>query len=241
MLSIAILDDNLRLLEEYDQLIPLWLKRNDIQGGIVLSTSDYKEFLRRVRDQAVNVCIIDINLRSEVNGLYIAKCLRKEGLPVEIIFCTGLLEYMPQAFDVSAYNFIIKPAGRNLEKCLVKLNSEIEARESGKKTLEIKFGTRIYYLPLDSITHIRREGSKTIINATNRILNVYESLESIAARLNDNRFLKCHRASIVNRDYIDYIDKKSKRLVLTNGYECELGSTFSVSNNIKNGSDWNEL
>lgn len=241
MLSIAILDDNIKLLEEYDQLIPVWLNKNNIKGSIVISTTDYKEFIRKVRDQTANVCIIDINLHSDVNGLYIAKCLRKEGIAVEIIFCTGLLEYMPQAFEVSAYNFIIKPVGRNLEKCLVKLDREIEGRESNKKTLEIKFGTRIYYIPLDSITHIRREGSKTLINATNRILEVYDSLESIAARLNDNRFVKCHRASIVNKDHIDYIDKKSKRLVLTNGYECELGSTFLSGNNLKNGSELNEL
>lgn len=237
MLSIAILDDNIKLLEEYEQLIPAWFTKNNIKGQIVVSTMDYKEFVREVRDQTINVCIIDINLRADVNGLYIAKCLRKEEIPTEIIFCTGLLEYMPQAFDVNAYHFIIKPVGRNLEKCLIKLNKEIEVRESGKRTLEIKFGSRIYYVPLDSISHIRREGSKSIINTANRILEVYESLESLGSQINDKRFIRCHRATIVNKDYIDYIDRKSKKLVLTNGYECELGSRFCSKLYVKDGSD----
>ena len=240
MLSIAILDDNIKLLEEYEQLIPVWLSKNKIKGSIIVSTTDYKEFIRKVRDQTVNVCIIDINLRTEVNGLYIAKCLRKEGIQAEIIFCTGLLEYMPQAFEVNAYNFIIKPVGRNLERCLTKLSREIEVRERCKKILEIKMGTRIYYLPLDSISHIRREGTKTVINTTSRILEVYESLESLESRLNDKKFVKCHRATIVNKDFIDYIDKKSKKLVLTNGYEFELGSTFYSSNSLKDGSELDE-
>lgn len=226
MLSIAILDDNVKILEEYKQLIPAWFSKDNIKGKVVAATTDYKEFIRDVRGQSANVCIIDINLRSEVNGLYIAKCLRKEAIPAEIIFCTGLLEYMPQAFDVNAYNFIIKPIGHNLEKCFIKLDREMEARESSRNVIEIKFGSHIYYVPIESITHICREGSKTIINTINRVLEVYESLEALSSQLNDKRFVRCHRATIVNKDYIDYIDKKSKRLVLTNGYKCELGSKY---------------
>lgn len=237
MLSIAILDDNIKLLEEYEQLIPAWFDKNNIKGQIVVATTDYKEYIKEVRDLSANVCIIDINLRADVNGLYVAKCLRKEKLNVEIIFCTGLLEYMPQAFDVNAYNFIAKPVSHNLEKCLVKLNREIEARESSKRTLEIKFGSRIYYVPIETITHIRREGSKTIINTNNRVLEVYESLESLCLQINDKRFIRCHRATIVNKDFIDYIDKKNKNLVLTNGFKCELGSKFYSKFHIKDRSD----
>lgn len=227
MLSIAILDDNINLLEDYEQLIPAWFSRNNIKGRIVLATTDYKEFLREVRQQSVNVCIIDINLQAEVNGLFIAKCLRKDKVNAEIIFCTGMLEFMHEAFDVNAYHFIVKPVGRNLEKCLVKLNKEMEERENKKGIVEIKSGTRCFYVSLDSITHIRREGSKSIIYATNRVLEVYESLESLAGHLNSEKFIKCHRATIINKDYIEYVDRKSKDLVLTNGFRCKLGNRFS--------------
>ncbi len=227
MLSIAILDDNIMLLEEYEQLLPAWFKKNDIRGQIVVATTDYREFIRVVREKSVNVCIIDINLRSEVNGMYIAKCLRKEKVKAEIIFCTGMLEYMHQAFDVNAYHFIVKPVTRNLEKCLVKLNKEIEERENCKDIIEIKSGSRVYYIPIDSISHILREGTKSIIYANNRIIEVYDSLESLISQLKDARFIRCHRAIIINKDYLDYVDKKKKDIVLTNGFICKLGSTFN--------------
>ncbi|MGE5615225.1 MAG: LytR/AlgR family response regulator transcription factor [Bacillota bacterium] len=226
MLSIAILDDNIKLLEEYEQIIPAWFKKNNIKGKIVIATTEYKEFIKEVRKQSVNVCIIDINLRSEVNGLYIAKCLRKENMNVEIIFCTGLLEYMHQAFDVNAYHFITKPFGRNLEKCLLKLYKEIEMRESGKRIIEINSGSRIYYVPIDTIIHMQREGTKTIIHTSNRVLEVYDSLDSLLMRLNDPRFVKCRRSIVINKDYIDYVDKKDKSIVLTNGFKCKLGIKF---------------
>jgi DNA-binding LytR/AlgR family response regulator len=229
MLSIAILDDNLKLLEEYKQLIPTWFDKNNIKGQIVTATADYKEFLQNVRDQSANVCILDINLRTEINGLFIAKFLRKEGIPIEIIFCTGFLEYMPLAFDVNAYHFIMKPVGHNLEKCLIKLSKEIEAKELSQRIIEIKYGSHIYYVPISSITHFQRKGSKTIITTTSRMLEVYDSLEAFNTRLNDYRFVQCHRSTIINRDFIDYIDIKGKSITLTTGIKCELGSKFNMS------------
>lgn len=226
MLSIAILDDNIKLLEEYEQIIPAWFRKNNIKGKIIVATTEYREFIREVRRQSVNVCIIDINLQSDVNGLYIAKCLRRENLSVEIIFCTGMLEYMHQAFDVNAYHFITKPVGRNLEKCLIKLNKEIEMREKGKKVIEINSGSRIYFVPVDTIIHMQREGSKTIINTSNRVIEVYDSLDFLILKLNDPRFVKCRRSTIINKDYIDYVDKKNKSIVLTNGLKCKLGTKF---------------
>jgi DNA-binding LytR/AlgR family response regulator len=227
LLSIAILDDNIKLLEEYEQTIPVWLKRNNIRGEIVILTTEYKEFIREVRRQSVNVCIIDINLQSDVNGLYVAKCLRKEGICVEIIFCTGMLEFIQQAFDVNAYHFITKPVGRNLEKCLVKLNKELEMRENSKRIIDINSGSRIYYVPLDTIIYMQREGTKTIIHTSNRVMEVYDSLDSLVLRLDDPRFVKCRRSVVINKDYIDYVDKKGKCIALTNGFKCKLGIKFA--------------
>lgn len=242
MLSIAILDDNIRLLEEYEQLIPSWFAKNKIKGQIVVATTEYKDFISEVRQQAANVCIIDINLRSDVNGIFIAKCLRKENIKAEIIFCTGMLEYIQQAFDVNAYHFITKPVGQNLEKCLLKLSKEIASRESDKKIIEIKSGARIYYVPTESITHVMREGTKTIIYTTNRILEVYESLESLTHRINDAKFIKCHRAVIINRNYIEYVDKKSKNIVLTNGFSFKIGDRYnSFTHNTERGTSLYEF
>lgn len=226
MLSIAILDDNIRLLEDYEQLLPALFKKNNIKGQIVIATTDYREFIREVLEQSVNVCIIDINLRSEVNGMFIAKCLRKEKVKAEIIFCTGMLEYIREAFDVNAYHFIVKPVARKLEKCLIKLNKEVEERESSKGIIEIKSSSRVFYVPLDSISHICRDKTKSIIYVKNRIIEVYDSLESLISQLNDKRFIRCHRAIIINKDYLDYIDRKGKDIVLTNGFRCKLGIKF---------------
>ena len=236
VLSIAILDDNIKVLEQYEELIPRWFARNGIRGRIVTATSHYNEFLEAVREHSVNVCIIDINLRSEITGLYVAKKIRHENLNTEIIFCTGMLEYMHKAFDVNAYHYIIKPVGANLEKCLVKLDKEIEARQNRKHILELKTKSNIYYVAHDSISHIIRQGSKSIIYSSGNVYEVYESLDSLVVRLDADKFIRCCRSQIINRDYIKQIDRINRKIILTNGYEEKL-SRLKTYRLLKGASD----
>ena len=57
-------DDNIKVLELYEELIPNGLPER-IDGRIVMATGDHNEF-SAVRGRSVNICIIDINLQSEV-------------------------------------------------------------------------------------------------------------------------------------------------------------------------------
>lgn len=236
MLSIAILDDNIKVLELCEELIPKWFARNGIRGRIVTATSDYNEFLEAVREQAVNVCIIDINLQAEISGLYVAKKIRQENLNTEIIFCTGMLEYMHKAFDVNAYHYIIKPIGSNLEKCLVKLNKEMKARQDRKNILELKTKTNIYYVAHNTISHIVRKDNKSIIYSSDNVYEVYDSLDSIIRKLNTDKFVKCCRSQVINRDYIKQIDKINRKILLTNGYEGKF-SRLKTLRQLKGASD----
>ncbi len=229
MLSVAILDDNMKVLEQYEELLPQWFDRNGIKGRIIAATTDYNEFISVVKEQAANVCLIDINLQSEINGLYVARRIRRENVNTEIIFCTGMLEYMHKAFDVNAYHFIIKPVGRDLERCLVKLYREIEARQKKKGVLEVRTRSRMYYISHDKISHILRVGTKTVIYCSGNTIEVYESLDSLISKLDSERFVKCCRSQIINRDFIEYIDKKSRTVVLTNGYKGRLGRIDACS------------
>jgi DNA-binding LytR/AlgR family response regulator len=237
VLSIAILDDNIKVLEMYEELIPCWFARNGIKGRLVTATSDCNEFLEAVRKRSVNVCIIDINLRSEISGLHVAKKIRQEKLNTEIIFCTGMLEYMHKAFDVNAYHYIIKPIGKNLEKCLIKLYREIEARQSRNNVFVLKTKSDIFYITHDSISHIVRQGNKSIIYSSGNMYEVYDSLDSIIAKLDADKFIKCCRSQVINRDYIRQIDKANRKVVLTNGYEGKLGRLKSFRQILKGAAD----
>ncbi len=229
MLSIAILDDDRKILDEYERIIPLILKRNNIKGKITIATTNYKLFLKELKNNNANVCLLDINLMDEINGMTVAKYIRKENINVEIILVTGFIEYIRKAFEVNAYDYISKPINNQLERSLCKLSKEIESRNVTRKTIDIKFGSNIYFIPLEDILHIQRVKTKTIIQTVSRRLEVYDSLEEMTARLNDDRFIQCHRAIIVNHDHIDYMDMKNKVVVLKDGTCLEVGPKYYSS------------
>jgi two-component SAPR family response regulator len=61
----------------------------------------------------VDLIFLDINMPGE-NGLTFANRLRGNGgRPVQIVFVTSYKEYAPAAFEVYAYDYIVKPVMRD--------------------------------------------------------------------------------------------------------------------------------
>lgn len=56
----------------------------------------------------VDLVFVDINMDKE-NGLDFAKRLRAHGLQMKLVFVTSHKEYALSAFDVHAYDYIVKP------------------------------------------------------------------------------------------------------------------------------------
>ncbi|QNU67235.1 response regulator transcription factor [Ruminiclostridium herbifermentans] len=237
MINLAILDDELRVLGEYEKKFSKsWFEKNDVDGEILLVTSSPNEFISTVLKGLVNVCIIDVNLNSNTNGMSLAKHLRKLGYSCEIIFMTGCLEYIQQAFEVQAYNFIPKPGWSMLEKTLINLSKENKTTK--RNIIDIKCNHEIFFIPIEDITHIERVQTKTNVytQSNSSIYSTYEGLEQLVNRMNDSRFKRCHRSTFVNVEFVFSLDQKRKVLTLTNGEYCDIGPKYY--DNFKTQQNW---
>ena len=56
----------------------------------------------------VDLIFLDIKMPGE-NGLELAKRLRENGRLMKVVFVTSYNEYAPSAFNVQAYDYIVKP------------------------------------------------------------------------------------------------------------------------------------
>ena len=224
MINIAVLDDEPDLVKEYERHINLWIEKNEVNGNLVLSTTSPNKFIDTVSSKLVNVSIIDINLRKSTNGMQIAKQVRKVNSTCEIIFLTGCLEYIQQAFDVQAYQFIPKPGLDVLNKSLVALSRDKLMHR--RKCIDIKCGSLIFFVPISEITHIEHLQNKTIVYTIDSEYSTYEGLENLLKRINDSSFKRCHRSIFINLNYLHCLDIKNKSLVLKNGVSCSIGSKY---------------
>lgn len=227
-LFFAILEDDINLLKYYKSEIEGILQKHCISGGVVCATDNPVLFMDMVKTFKANVCIIDINLKTNTNGMQIARDIRSLKIPAEIIFITGHLQYMKNAFQVRAFDYIEKPVtGESMEKCILRLYREMDPKAvTRQEVIKVKSGSVVYHIPVDEIMYIEHVSFKSIIITSNKHIETYESLSGIAKALPQGKFKQCHRAIWVNTSQIDCVDLKKDEIRLRNGMRCSLGRTF---------------
>jgi two-component SAPR family response regulator len=102
-LKVVIIDDEKvmhlimkRMLAKLDEI--------EIVGSFQETTTAFSYLV----DHNVDLIFLDISMPGE-NGLEFAKRLRESGSLMRLVFVTSYKEYAPSAFDVHAYDYIVKP------------------------------------------------------------------------------------------------------------------------------------
>ncbi|WP_112182471.1 MULTISPECIES: response regulator transcription factor [Paraliobacillus] len=97
---------------------------------IVGSFQDTTIAFSYLKNCKVDLVFIDINMHKE-NGLDFAKRLRESGWRTRLVFVTSHKEYALSAFDVHAYDYIVKPLSQE------RLTTTIERFRSDENTTEV--------------------------------------------------------------------------------------------------------
>lgn len=183
--------------------IPITLLKFE-QGREVLA------YCKENRD--VDLFILDIKME-HVDGLEVAKAIRKSGSNAKIVFLTSAIEFAPRGYTLGVSRYWLKPLlYKNFCLEMKELYQDIQ-KESKAYLLE-SIGTITEKIYFDEILYIETYGRKVRIQRTNSSymsgckLNVYEE------RL-DTRFFRCHAAYIVNMNHITKI--AGLEIILNNG------------------------
>ncbi len=189
----------------------------------VISFAGAKEALRYAMENEISLFIIDIQLE-DYKGTYLARQLR--GLPeykyTPIIFETGLAgEELAAYREVKCYSFLVKPFGE--EEFIEAFRDALGlAEQIGREGQRIQIEQKQFILEyaVGDIVYIEAFGKKLVIHTDNRLSGRKEdtvagyTLAGMLALLEDGPFVQCHKSYIVNRDYVDWIDKAGRKIYL---------------------------
>lgn len=229
MLNIVICDDNEKVLDNTRLMVEKVLNRNMIEGRVVHTATTPEDVLAFCSKNDVNAVIVDIDLKSEMNGMALAQALREKDRRLYIIFLTGHLEYLMQAYKIKTFDYIPKPVTYDvMEQCILSLyedHMEINSPPADRGCITIKSGSEIYRLKPNDITYIERLGCKTIIHTCTSQIYCYDSLESLQGLLGDG-FIRCHKSFIVNKKHISMINMGGNEIVLDNNAKCSIGRKY---------------
>lgn len=213
-ISVAVCEPNGELRDELARMIAK--KKPEARLG-AFSSGD--ELLRSEEDFAIY--FLDIQ---GADGLEVARELRARERGVAgsvIVFVTGYRDYMEEAFDVHAFQYLVKPVdGKKFAEVLCAAWAEAEAtrRREGRHIL-LKLDGIMRKVALRDILYLESRNKKVAIHTTEGAHEIRRSMETMEAALDDG-FYRCHRCYLVNLAQI--ADYGPRAIRLENGEQLLL-------------------
>ncbi|MCH5275895.1 MAG: response regulator transcription factor [Lachnospiraceae bacterium] len=212
-MEIAVCDDEVIIREQIGQFI----KKRVPDCNIGLYATG-EELL--AAGKIFDLVFLDIQMEG-ISGMETARVLRQKQEEILLIFITGLREYVFEAFDVSAFHYLLKPIeDEKLEDVLKRVLAEVEKRKGReKKQLLVKTRNRSMNLDENAILYLESRGKKVEIHILGETIEVYVSMNKLEERLGES-FYRCHRGYLVNMAHI--VEYRTDRIRLNNGEEVYL-------------------
>ena len=130
MLKFCIIDDNLKVVDKLSSMLESIFINNNFDAEISLKTHSPDELFNYISKNKIDVFLIDIDLRSSINGLELAEKIRKDNKYCYFIFTTGHLEYGFQAYQCKTFDYLPKPiTTERLEKTIIRLFDDIKGSD----------------------------------------------------------------------------------------------------------------
>lgn len=209
MLKVCIIEDE----PEIRKLLRMIVEKQD--GFTVVSENgDFASAISDFTKYRPDVAFVDIDLKGE-SGLECAKVLTELNPKLKVIFATAHSEYMANAFEIYAFDYLVKPF--NVER-VAKTLSRIKNKAAEEQTaaivqyekqsdkLMIKGKEQIVFVDKRDIIFIERSDNATSIITEDECYKTSAALNAIEEKLNGTDFMRCHKSYIINLSRITKIE-----------------------------------
>ncbi len=229
MLEIVLCEDNSRTLNNLELLIDRIIKKNKINGKIVLKADNPDSIEEYIKNKSANVFFLDIELKTLNNGYELARKVREKFVNAYIIFITAHLEFVFHSFKVKPFDFLPKPVTEEIiEQCLKDVYNDYirNCNIEKDKVIEVKSGQVIYKVKVNDIIYIEKSDTKTIIHLAANIIQCCENLDKLEKMVDSKDLVRCHKSYMCNKSYISEIRLKTGEIIFETGHSCLLGRKY---------------
>lgn len=207
MYKIAICDDS----AEDRQFIMDMVRRWASGAGHVVHTDTFpsaENFLfHYAEENDYDILLLDIEMGA-MDGVTMAKRLRKDNDTVQIVFITGYSDYISEGYEVAALHYLMKPVKED-KLCSV-LDRAAEKMSKNEKVLNFEVSNEMIRVPVYQIRYAEVMGNYVTIHAATDI-TVKMTLGELE-KLLDERFYRAGRSTIINLTQISRVTKTEIKL-----------------------------
>ncbi|WP_410513212.1 LytTR family DNA-binding domain-containing protein [Paenibacillus sp. BR2-3] len=187
----------------------------EAHSGIKITAQfeDGLDALKYLQGQEVDVLFLDINIPS-IDGVLLAQNSSRFSVKPYIVFITAYKEHAAEAFEIEAFDYILKPYSElRIKAMLHKLEGAYAARgrqgEEERNPVSNKVNLwkneKIIVVDTDDIYYASAQEKTTSVMTKSEEYSMGLSISDFHSRLPQDRFFRCHRSYIVNLSKIKEI------------------------------------
>lgn len=233
MKTILILEDNARELERLVKIV------SNMELELTIEcASGLDEAYRIAMETTIDLFLLDIILKpryaGDVSGVRFADNIRSVDRYrfTPIIFTTSLEDPELYAFsDIRCYSYIEKPYDPDEICAVIRDALNMRSEPFPMRNIYYKSDGILYKMRKDEITYIEisRKG-RTFHTVSGDCFLPYKSCKEILSELGSTDFVQCNRYTIVNRNYVNFVDTVNRYISLRDCSELlEIGTTYKKS------------
>lgn len=202
-INIGICDDEKIEINYLKSHINMW---GNLRGFTILINefSSAEQFLFEYEENKnFDILLLDIQMQ-DIDGITLAKTVRKDNETVQIIFVTGFPDFMADGYDVSALHYLLKPVSD--QKLHTVLDKAVTSIQKSEPPLFITVDNQNVRVPTDSILYCEVFNHTLSIVTKDTKYQVTMSFSELEKQLNST-FIRCHRSFIASVRHIKSITK----------------------------------
>lgn len=213
-MNIVLCDDE-RFLRFLDQKLQTYLKTKKIPFKIKQFKSG--EELLRCNMAQMDLIFLDIRL-AELDGLQVARILRRSNPDFILIFVTSYIEYAPLGYETRAFRYILKEQIDALFDGMLNTILKEMGYFRTEVTLDFSFGVETFFT--DNLLYAESKLHAIYFHFYEKTRHLYNTLDSIQKILPTEEFVRIHKSYLVNIRHLE--DVKNYTAFLDNGIELPI-------------------
>lgn len=206
-MKIAICDDSAVDRDYTAGMVEAWARDRGILLILRKFPSAEAFLFQYAEEKDWDILLLDIEMGA-LDGVSMAKTVRKENEAVQIVFLTGYSDYIAEGYEVAALHYLMKPI--KSEKLRVVLDRAAEKRKQQDRCLNLELSGEMVRLPFYEIRYLEVRQNYVTLHAK-REYTVKRTLGEFEKEL-DQRFFRVGRSIILNLKDVRRVTRTEVRL-----------------------------
>ncbi len=237
-INICILEDNKATAESVFKMALNSCHRLDIPAPSISCFTSPEKFLIWFRENTgsnIDVCFLDIYLKNDIDGLFIAKIMKAKNYHTLLVFMTSYDHYYTQMVQLEPFRFLPKPFQyEDFHKIFLDVYQRITLENTENKCMySFKNNGITYSVNLNDVLYISSYKRKIFLyTSKNDTPNFYGKMDQVEREVREltDKFMRISKSYLVNTDFVESNGKNSIQI---RGVSYNISPKYKIQKNAK--------